>query len=155
MDRTRMPPGDHEEELRDRYRELLEELRVILPGVQVLFAFLLTAPFSSRFPDLDLVGRRGYFVALVGAAASTLLLLTPTAYHRLAPDADRARRLRIAVRLTVAGLATLGTAIVAALFVVTRFVFENTAATVVAGGLLLLGAVLWYGLPLHRRLAGR
>ena len=72
------------EELRKRYEMLLQELRVVLPGVQVLMAFLLTAPFAQRFDDLDDTGRRAYLVALVSALASTICLLTPTVFHRVA-----------------------------------------------------------------------
>jgi hypothetical protein len=96
--------SEEEEELRERYQELLEEVRVVLPGVQVLFAFLLTSPFSSRFPELDAVGERAYAVALVATAASTIILVAPTAYHRIAPRKDRRTRLQTAVRLVVVGL---------------------------------------------------
>src|SRR5680860_150888 len=111
------------DEERERYRELLAELRTVLPGVQVLFAFLLTAPFSARFSALDALGRSGFAVALVSAALSTVLLLAPTSYHRVAPRENRELRLRVAVALTVIGMLTLLVSIVAAVFVVTRFIF--------------------------------
>jgi uncharacterized membrane protein len=143
--------GD-EAERRERFRELLEELRTVLPGVQVLFAFLLTAPFSQRFQELDNLGRDAYAVALVSAGVSTVLFLTPTAYHRIAPRQDRAHRLLVAVRLAVAGMVSLLVAISAALFVVARFIYgtaEGVAVVVVVlGGAL----VLWFLLPLRRRL---
>lgn len=142
---------DPEEELRERYSELLEELRVVLPGVQVLFAFLLTSPFSSRFPQLDPVGKRGYAVALLCTAASTIILVAPTAYHRIAPRRDRRTRLHAAVRLAKAWLATLALAISVSVFVVARFVF-GTPTGIVLGGLVALGAgALWWALPLTRR----
>ena len=65
-------------ELRDRYYGLLQELRVVLPGVQVLVAFLLTAPFSARFADLDDVGVAAYLVALVSAVLATICRVAPT-----------------------------------------------------------------------------
>lgn len=140
-----------EEELRERYSELLEELRVVLPGVQVLFAFLLTSPFSSRFPELDRVGERGYAVALLCTAASTIILVAPTAYHRIAPRNDRRTRLRTAVRLAKAGLATLALAISVSVFVVARFVF-GTPTGIVLGSLVALGAgALWWAFPVARR----
>ena len=144
---------EKEQEERERYQELLQELRVVLPGVQVLFAFLLTAPFSSRFEELDRVGLNGYFVALMSAALSTVMFMTPTSYHRIAPREDRSHRLHFAVRLTVGGMAMLLLAIAAAVFVVTRFVFGTSEAMVLAGGVLAVAAVLWYGLPVRRRVA--
>ena len=153
-----MGPGTDDsdaDQLRKRYRELLEELRVILPGVQVLFAFLLTVPFSGRFPQLDTVGRMGYIVALSGAALSTVLLLAPTSYHRIAPDEERRHRLRIGVRLTVGGLAAVIVSIVAALFVVARFVFGTAVGVAVAATALLCALLLWYVLPWRRRRRSR
>ncbi len=137
--------------LRERYQELLEEVRVVLPGVQVLFAFLLTSPFSSRFPELDAVGERAYAVALVATAASTNILVAPTAYHRIAPRKDRRTRPQTAVRLVVVGLATLALAISVSVFVVTRFVFDTTTG-IVLGSVVALGAgALWWALPRARR----
>ena len=142
---------DRQEELRERYSELLEEVRVVLPGVQVLFAFLLTSPFSSRFPELDRVGERAYAVALLCTAASTIILVAPTAYHRMAPRRDRRSRLHIAVRLVVLGLVTLALAISVSVFVVARFVF-GTPTGIVLGGLVAVGAgALWWAFPLTRR----
>ena len=142
---------DRQEELRERYSELLEEVRVVLPGVQVLFAFLLTSPFSSRFPELDRVGEQAYAVALLCTAASTIILVAPTAYHRMAPRRDRHTRLHIAVRLVVLGLATLALAISVSVFVVARFVF-GTPTGIVLGGLVAGGAgALWWAFPLARR----
>jgi MFS family permease len=140
------------DELRERYRELLEELRTIIPGVQVLFAFLLTAPFSARFADLDGVGRNSFMVALVATAASTLLLITPTAYHRLAPRTERSDRIRLAVRTTMAGLTLLAVGMTAAIFLVTRFIFGFTEGAVVAAVVGGLALVLWYLLPVARGL---
>ena len=81
------------EELRDRYEMLLQELRVVLPGVQVLMAFLLTAPFAQRFADLDDLGRQAYLVALISALGSTICLLSPTVFHRVADRTARRARL--------------------------------------------------------------
>ena len=140
-----------EEELRERYQELLEEVRVVLPGVQVLFAFLLTSPFSSRFPELDTVGERAYAIALLATAASSVILITPTAYHRVAPRKDRRTRLYTAIRLVIMGLATLALAISVSIFVVARFVF-GTPTGIVLGSLVALGAgALWWALPRAHR----
>jgi hypothetical protein len=141
-------------EARERYRELLEELRTIQPGVQVLFAFLLTAPFSQRFAELDRVGRDGYMVALIAAATAVVLFAAPTSVHRLAERDQRGRRLRLAVRLSVVGMAALLVAVASAVFVVTRFIFGMGEAVAIAGAVALLGVVLWYLVPLGMRLRG-
>ena len=141
-----------EDALRDRYRELLEELRTILPGVQVLLAFLLTAPFATRFDHLDRLGRDVFAAALLGTALAAAALIAPTAYHRLARRQDRAERLRIAVRLAVAGMALLAVSVAAAVFVVARFVYHDGRVGLVFGAIAALGALgLWFALPLSRR----
>jgi hypothetical protein len=141
-----------EDEQRDRYRELLEELRTILPGVQVLLAFLLTAPFATRFDHLDRLGRDVFAAALLGTALAATALIAPTAYHRLARRQDRAERLRIAVRLAVAGMALLAASVAAAVFVVARFVYHDGSVGLVFGAIAGLGALgLWFVLPLSRR----
>lgn len=142
--------GDVEVE-RQRYRELLGELRTILPGVQVLFAFLLTAPFSSRFADLDLLGRRAFLVALVGVALAMILLLSPAAYHRLTDPGARARRLQVSVRFQLAGMVILGLAVADAVFVVTRFMFTTTLGVIVAGVVLASMVLLWWLVPIRDR----
>jgi archaellum biogenesis protein FlaJ (TadC family) len=159
------PPEDQsaDDEERERYRELLEELRTIIPGVQVLFAFLLTVPFSSRFTDLDDLGVRVFALALVTVGLAAVIFLTPAAYHRIAPRDDRHHRLRLGIRSTVAGMALLGVSVGAAVFVVIRLIFAITplplfssqspttiaaaAMAIVAGAAL----VLWFLLPLLSR----
>ncbi len=147
-----VPLDGDEAEARDRYRELLEELRTILPGVQVLFAFLLTAPFSPRFSDLDPFGRDMYGVALVGTAVAAVVFLSPASYHRIAPRQARRGRLRTGIRLMVAGMVVLGVSIVGAVFTVMRFIFGPGAAAAVAASLSGVMVVLWYVVPLLRRL---
>ncbi len=147
------PRPTEEEVARDRYRELLEELRTVQPGVQVLFAFLLTAPFSSRFEQLDDLGRAGYMTALVLAGLAVTTFLAPTSFHRVAPRDDRHHRIRVAVRLAVAGMMAVLLSMTAALFVVARFIFGTTEGLLVAGVVLVAGALLWYLLPLRRRLS--
>lgn len=145
-------PDEQDIEERERYRELLEELRTILPGVQVLFAFLLTAPFSSRFADLDGLGRDLYGVSLAVTALSAVIFLAPTSYHRVAPRRERRDRLRTGIRLTVAGMLTLAVAISVAVFTVMRFVFGTTLSSFVVAGLAGVIVVLWYVVPLLTRL---
>lgn len=146
-----MPDHDDEDQ-RERYQELLAELRTIIPGVQVLFAFLLTVPFSARFHLLDDLGHGIYAVSLLGTALAAAIFMTPAAYHRLARDPDRALRLRIAIRLTILGLAVLAVSVAGAVFVVGRFVFESSAVGVVFAGLVGVTTLgLWFVLPLRRR----
>lgn len=140
------------EQQRDRYRELLEELRTVLPGVQVLFAFLLTAPFSQRFAELDAVGRDWFAVAIVSAGVSTVMFLSPTSYHRIAPRADRYRRLRLAVRFQMLGMAALAVAMSSALFVVGRHIYGTREGIMIAAVTAVGAVLLWYALPLRRRL---
>jgi hypothetical protein len=142
------------DEERSRYRELLEELRTILPGVQVLFAFLLTAPFSRRFTELDEFGRDLYGVALIGVALATVIFLAPTSYHRVAPRRLRANRLRTAIRLTVAGMFVLAVSVLVAVLAVMRFVFGSGVATLTVSALAGILVTLWYLVPLYRRLRG-
>lgn len=146
--------AESDEDVRDRYRELLEEFRTILPGVQVLFAFLLTAPFSTRFTDLDEFGRDLYGVALVGAALTVITFLAPTSYHRVAPRSARRKRLHTAIRLAVVGMLFLATSIMVAVAAVVRFVFGSGVAGAVVGGLTITLLMLWYVMPVYRRVRG-
>lgn len=142
---------DDAEALRERYRELLEELRTIMPGVQVLFAFLLIAPFSNRFEQLDVLGVRAFAIALVTAALATIVFLTPAAYHRLRPPGHRRERLMTSIRVQLAGMGLLAFATADAVFVVVRFLF-NTATGLVAAGVVVLAVVgLWLVLPSSSR----
>ena len=143
------------EELRERYRELLEELRVIIPGVQVLFAFLLTVPFSARFDQLDHLGRVVFTGALLGVAVATVVFLTPAAIHRVSRDNDRRERLHLAIRFTVLGMAIVGASVAAAVFVVARFIFDNTPVGAVSGAAIAgLAVALWFIVPILRHEKG-
>jgi hypothetical protein len=129
--------------------ELLNELRVALPGVQVLFAFLLAVPFANGFPKLNGTQRDVFFAAFIATALSTVLLIAPSSYHRLRwRQHDKERMLVISNALTIAGLFCLAVAITCAVFVITDFLFHRGWAslfTALVGGAFL---VLWYGLPL-------
>jgi hypothetical protein len=134
-------------ELRQRYSSLLQELRVVLPGIQVLLAFLLTAPFANRFADLDGLGRGAFGVALLAALLSAVCLLTPTVYHRVARRTERTARLRWGIRLTMTGLALLAVALVAGLWCVTRFVFGGAWSWWLTTPVVLTIIGLWLVLP--------
>jgi hypothetical protein len=132
--------------------ELLNELRVILPGVQVLFAFLLMVPFTQRFPDLDSMETGVFFMTLLCTAVATALLIAPSAHHRvLWRGGLREQRLVVGNTLTIAGLILLLPAIVGVVFVISAFIFDLTAAIVVTGLLAFFFVVLWFVLPLRYR----
>lgn len=149
--------GETEKERLDRnLAELLGELRVALPGVQVLFAFLLTVPFSRRFADVTQFQKNVYFATLLLTALASALLIAPTAHHRIQfRQQDKRHIIEMANRLAIAGLGALALAMVGAVMLVTDFLFGSTATIVVTGATGLLFAVVWYGLPLARRLGHR
>src|SRR5947199_9646658 len=98
--------------------ELLNELRVALPGVQVLFAFLLAVPFANGFPKLSATDRDVFFAAFIATALSTVLLIAPSSYHRLRwRQHDKERLLVVSNALTIAGLLCLAVAITSPAFV--------------------------------------
>jgi uncharacterized protein DUF6328 len=147
-----------EEERLDRnLGELLQELRVALPGVQVLFAFLLAVPFQKNFTEASDFDEKMYFVTLLLTALSAGLLIAPSAYHRLTfRYQQKGRLVFIANRLSIAGLATLALAMTSAITLVTNFLFGTVATTVVTSVLVLaMFVVLWAVLPLKRRLKYR
>ena len=132
--------------------ELLNEVRVALPGVQVLFAFLLTLPFSSRFRDVAGATEAVYIVSLCLTAAASGFLIAPSAYHRLNfRTPDKERMLFTANHLTIAGMALLAVAMSCVLYVVVSFLYGSAIGGALAAGLGALVALLWYVLPLWRR----
>jgi hypothetical protein len=132
--------------------ELLNELRVILPGVQFLFAFLLTVPFTQRFPQLNGLETGVFFVTLLCTALATALLMAPSAQHRvLWRGGVREQRLKLGNMLTIVGLVFLVPAMVGAVFVITAFIFGLGYAIGVTLLLLLFFALLWFVLPLRYR----
>jgi Na+/melibiose symporter-like transporter len=144
--------GGSVEEERERYDELLAELRTVIPGAQVLLAFLLTVPFAARFADVDALGKIVFVVALMAIAIAVMLFFAPTAYHRLADRHDRRGRLRYGVRVAVAGMALTGLSIACVVFVVVRFLFDSgVLAIALAGATATLAAAMWFVVPILRR----
>jgi cation transport ATPase len=149
-----VPSDEKDEERLDReLEELLQELRLALPGVQILFAFLLVVPFNNRFGETDELQRDVWFAALVLALGAVACFIAPTAYHRIRfRDYDKEWLVTSATRLALAGLVFLASALAASAFFVTGFVFDDAVAGVVG----VLAAVtlggLWFGLPLARKL---
>jgi predicted membrane channel-forming protein YqfA (hemolysin III family) len=133
--------------------ELLNELRVVLPGVQVLFAFLLTVPFTNMFSSITNQQRQVFFAVFLFTAASTALLIAPSAYHRLRwRQHDKEQMLSTANRLSIGGMVFLTLALVGASFLVADLIFHTTAAALVTAAVAGFFAWFWWGLPLSRRL---
>ncbi len=133
--------------------ELLNELRVALPGVQVLFAFLLTLPFTQRFGSLTPVQRDVFFATFCAAIASIALLMMPSAYHRLRwRRYDKERMLRTANRAAIAGLGALALAITGASFLIADVLFGSGGAVATSLSVAALLGVLWFLLPLRREI---
>ncbi len=144
-----------EKERLDRnLNELLMGLRVALPGVQVLFAFLLVLPFQQRFAEVTRFQEKVYFATLLCTALASILLIAPSARHRIQfRQDDKAYVVYTANQLAIAGLAFLGLAVVGVILLVSDFLFSTVTAvistSVVAGVL----AWIWFGSPLRRRLS--
>ncbi len=145
-------PGETLAERADRNTmELLNELRVVGIGVQVLFGFLLSIPFAKGFPKLDHTERGVYLATLVFAALSTALLVAPVAYHRLLfRRHEKESLVRLTNRMAIAGLVTVGLAVCSAVLLVTMFVAPGLRAVVITAGLACVFAGLWFALPLSR-----
>lgn len=132
--------------------ELLQELRVALPGVQVLFAFLLAVPFQQGFEKITQFQEWLYFATLMLTALSAALLISPSAYHRMTFRMQQKDQLVfLANKLTIAGLGCLALAMTGAIMLVTDLLFGLVATVLATVGALLTFALLWYVLPLQQR----
>lgn len=145
-------PARGKEELDKEWIELLNELRVVLPGVQVLFAFLLAAPFSQRFGSVTDVQKNAFFLSLLFTTISAGLLTAPTTFHRLRwRHGDKEQMLGTMNRLTIVGGVFLALAMTAAFFVITDVIFGGVAALAWTTSISLTLFGLWYGLALKRK----
>ena len=144
--------AESEKERTDRQlNELLTELRVALPGAQVLLGFLLTVPFATRFGRVDHPGRIALFACLLSTVGGTLLLMAPAVYHRLRWNlGGKADVVRTAHRLFLAGTALLGIGITASVYLVGDVLFGAVAAIVATTGVALTVLLVWYVFPLRR-----
>jgi hypothetical protein len=148
-------PDDHrseDERKRDRQMiELLNELRVALPGVQILFAFLLTVPFSQRFADLTPFQTDVYYVTLIATLVSAACLITPSASHRLRfHQNDRPWIVESANVMTIAGLIFLAAALSGSVLLITDLLYDGLRVWIYSGAVLMLIVVLWFVRPLAR-----
>jgi Family of unknown function (DUF6328) len=142
------------EERADRnMAELLQELRVALPGVQILFAFLLTVPFSQGFTRLDEFQRELYFGVLLSTALATALLIAPSANHRmLFRMRDKENLVWVSNRLTIAGLLVLSVSLIGAVLLISDIMFKSPAPAIFTAATALVFLLLWVVFPLARRL---
>ena len=149
-----MASETNDERLDRELIELLNELRVVLPGVQVLFAFLLAVPFTQRFERVTELQRDVFTVSLVCTALGTAFLIAPSSFHRLRfRKHDKERLLVTGNRLAIAGTAFLALAMSTALFVVIDMIYHHLVAAALTGAVAAAFAWLWYGLPLRRSIS--
>jgi hypothetical protein len=134
--------------------ELVGELRVALPGVQVLFAFLLTVPFNQRFGEVTSFQKDVYFFTLMCTAVATALMLAPSVLHRIEFRQDDKRHIvTSANRYAISGFAFLLLAITGAVLLVTDFLFGVPVTIGATAGIATLLVTCWYVLPTVRRVS--
>ena len=167
MSETGTPPGEGDEgadaevassdqetskRLTRNLNELLQELRVTQTGVQILTGFLLTLPFTTRFPDLDQVQKMTYLGVLVGSVLATGLIIAPVAFHRvLFRQGEREWIVTAANRSARAGLVALALTTSGVVWLVFDLVTHRTAAHIAGALSVVFFAGLWAGLPLLSR----
>ena len=150
-----MPATRSEDEQKRLDRELIEllnELRVALPGVQVLFAFMLVVPFNQGFSSLSSVERWIYYAAFITAALAAALLIAPSSYHRIRfRQGDKEKMVKLGNALLVWGLAAVAVSMTLSVGLISEFVFGTTMAFIGGIGVGAALAWFWFGLPLSRR----
>ena len=147
--------GRHETEKQrwDRnFADLLQELRVAQTGIQILFAFLLTLPFSNRFTEVTQFQKDVYVVALLAAAGATAMIIAPVAFHRaLFRQGRKPELVRYAHAMATGGLFFLLVSMVSSVLLVTDFILDRTIAFVLSGIAALFFLTFWAGIPFLRR----
>ena len=150
-----MAEETHEERVNRELIELLNELRVALPGVQVLFAFLLAVPFSQRFETTTDLQRDTFMVALLSTLAGSVFLIAPSAYHRIRfRDRDKEALLQISNVFAIVGMVFLAVGMTSVVFLVTDIIFKGAVTAVVTSLTAGLFALVWFVLPLVRKSQG-
>ena len=145
----RLDDHDDREELRTRYFALLQENRVLLPGVQILVAFLVTVPFNGRFVELDQVGEVLWAMSLTAGCLAIVCLMTPIAFHRVGDRRRRSSRLVWAIRTQRGGIVMFAASLLGSVVFVLRFVSGAGAAAGVAAVVVLSMMWLWLAVPLR------
>lgn len=144
------------EDLDQEWSELVEEHRLAMPGVQVLFGFLLILPFQNRFEELTGDQEYVYFSALLCATLAIVLLITPTAAHRIRwRQQDKEALLQLSTRTAIVATVFIAAAMTASVFLITDLLFGSPATAAVTAVIGCVFAWFWYGLPLTRRLRDR
>jgi Family of unknown function (DUF6328) len=132
--------------------ELLNELRVALPGVQVLFAFLLVVPFSQGWTDITDFQEKTYFVTLLCTAVASACLIAPSVHHRIAfREQDKNHIVVVANRLAILGLTFLAIAMIGVVLLITDVIFGTGVTVAVSAATVLMFALLWYAIPIRRK----
>jgi hypothetical protein len=146
-------PEERDQETLDReLDELTSELRMVIPGVTVLLAFLLGIPFTSAFSELNALQSDVYFAAFLSTALAVVFLMGESAYHQIrGKPYSKGRLLKTAIRQMVTALILLGISISAVVFLVTDLIFGALPAALLASAMTLLILGMWFGLPLLRR----
>jgi len=146
-------PNRSPEELNREWGELVEEHRLAMPGVQVLFAFLLVLPFQSRFDRLTAVEEYVYLAALLCAAFAIILLITPTTSHRIRwRQKDKEALMQLATATALAATVFIAAAMTASVFLIVDVVFGSPATAIVTTAIAGAFVVFWYAVPVWRRL---
>jgi hypothetical protein len=132
--------------------ELLNELRVALPGVQVLFAFLLAVPFSNGYSRITSFQKSIFFVTLIATSASTACFIVPTAYHRLNfRKREKEQILLTSNKFAITGILFLAVSMIGVITLITDVIYSNGVAVLTGGLALVLFGGLWLVLPMLRR----
>ena len=151
---TGRPESEHERVDRN-LQELLGELRVALPGVQVLFAFLLVVPFNQRFVEVTSFQEKVYFVTLLCTAAASACLIAPSVHHRIAfRRQDKEHIVLVANRLAIVGLSFLAVAMTGVILLVTDVLFGAGTTAAATAAVAVVFGFLWYALPIRRLARG-
>ena len=147
-----MTDEDPKERVNRELIELLNELRVALPGVQVLFAFLLVLPFQQRFAEISAADRGVYVAALIASALAAALLIAPSMYHRLNFRRQvKEQMIFDSNKLMVVGMLLLAIGVACSIFLVVDVVYGNMAAIAATAATAVVYALVWLALPLARR----
>jgi hypothetical protein len=147
-----VPTEDAKERIDRELIELLNELRVALPGVQVLFAFLLVLPFQQGFREISDADRLVYFLALLSSAGAGAMLIAPSVYHRINfRRRNKERMLHDSNVLLVAGITLTGVGLACAVYLIADVIYGPTVALAATVATVVVLGALWFALPIIRR----
>jgi O-antigen/teichoic acid export membrane protein len=150
-EKRRIKDEDEKHRWDRNFDDLLQELRVAQTGVQILFAFLLTLPFSNGFPRTTAFQKDLYIVALLAAAAATAMIIGPVAFHRaLFRQGRKPELVRYAHRMATGGLAFLLVSMVTSVFMIVDYLLSRSMAWLLGGATAVFFLILWAGIPLYR-----